>query len=694
MFDSDAGSRRLPPTGRAVVALSLAAMLSIVVIGLCRSEVLVPWPDRLMSQAMVLLAIAGCLTLLGVFAPVRSLRGLPAVILGTGLATVILCGLAPMVAVFAISAASVVVGQILVAVCDKDARLDIATVGAVGLAAITLVLTPVGILHLPMVVAFWGILAAAAAATALSPTLRTQLAERFRGAPDTAAPWTAPRIACAWLIVFAWLFYAANAAVPERLWDALAMHLMIATQIVTFGSWGYDPSQFAFAFFPLGADHLFAFAMALGGERAPQLLNLCLLAASLVLLRGAIRSFASAVWAELGVLLLLSLPVTLLCTTASMVENVMVLFTLALLRLIMQLRETRVQTAHLVGLCLLGGALCTVKLHGAVLAAPAAIITLTQVRYRELSRRSVGLISVAIIFAALFGIGQYAYAYYCTRNPLFPIMNEIFKSPLWPPVSFEDPRWQGNLTWDLLYRMTFDSSKFMESNNGALGFVVVGLLLPGLLAIAIRPRRAPVIAVILSFAYLTVVLLQIQYIRYMYQVLPLLVIVGVYGLSSLSGGVLGWIAAACGAALAVLGVGVWPSGSWFLPQTDLRAAYDRTIRHALVVEQTPTRLATEAINSVSTGAPRVLYGGEPYGAMLRGHPIYLFWYNRVLSEGIAAAADPKVVAGVLDEERPDFVVASPVSPNPSERKVAAYAEMRGSRIADIGPVRVWRINPR
>jgi hypothetical protein len=48
---------------------------------------------------------------------------------------------------------------------------------------------------------------------------------------------------------------------------------------------------------------------------------------------------------------------------------------------------------------------------------------------------------------------------------------------------------------------------------------------------------------------------------------------------------------------------------------------------------------------------------------------------------------------VLDAQRPDFVVAQPESTDRLERRIAAYAERRGTRIATIGSVALWRIAP-
>jgi hypothetical protein len=95
----------------------------------------------------------------------------------------------------------------------------------------------------------------------------------------------------------------------------LAVHLLIPMQVMIFGRREYDPAQFAFAFFPLGVGHLFAFGFAPGGQGAAKLLNVFAMVAILALLADIVRSCCGGRYAELGMLLLLSLPIALLSTS-------------------------------------------------------------------------------------------------------------------------------------------------------------------------------------------------------------------------------------------------------------------------------------------------------------------------------------------------------------------------------------------
>ncbi len=686
-----------PPSRQALfgIMLSLLAMALVTGAGLWWSDTLTQqlWSDRLELQAAVLLLLVMIATSICILCmPVPSLRGWPPLAAIATVFCVATCGAGATLTAGLIAACCFIAGHAVFLAASVRGRIDPVLCTAVGLGVISLLLVAVGLSHVPMLPAFWLVLITSTALL-LSQQLRAQIRASLPPPATPLAPWGVARTACAALILFGLLFYMAQAALPERFWDPLAMHLLIPTQVAVFGHWGYDPNQFAIAFFPLGADYLFAFAYALGGEPAAKLINVLALLAILLLLADIVRSFCGTKYAELGVLLLLSVPVTLLCTASTMVENVLCLLVLAAVRALL-LMEQMPQRLPLIALSVLLPAMAAIKLHGAVAAVPCVAIALMRLRYRTVDRADWMPVAAVILVAGLLGLSQYAYAWHATGNPVFPMMNELFRSPLWPATAFEDTRWQGHLTWDLLYQMTFRSGAFMESYSGAIGFAFMALLLPGIIATITVPRSAPVVSLAVATVYLSVVLPQVQYIRYLYPIMPLLLVPCMHGLAVL--GTRKWcsrVGGAIAATAAILGLFVLPSGAWTLKAADLSAAYDLAARHALLQNQVPTRLATETINAISIGLPRVIYGGEPYGAFLRGTPIYTNWYNRTLQSALLGAADTNAIAAVLDQQRPDFVVAQPASTNPTERRIADYAERRGRRVATLGTVTLWQIAP-
>ena len=111
----------------------------------------------------------------------------------------------------------------------------------------------------------------------------------------------------------------------------------------------------------------------------------------------------------------------------------------------------------------------------------------------------------------------------------------------------------------------------------------------------------------------------------------------------------------------------------------------------MLLNQVPTRLAVAAVNATSVAEPRVILGGEPYGASLRGLPIYTNWYNRPLFLELSNALDGAAVTAILDAQNPDFIIVPTLSADPIDRKLVDYAQQRGTRVPLSGNIGLWRI---
>lgn len=685
--------RTAPAAIPAAVAACLFAMLPILAFGLWRSGMLDQelWSPILANQAAWIIAFAAPAAALALYAAPIPLRGWPALSAVAILATAATTGVAATLSAALLTLCCLVTGQALFRIAPSNAQPGPTLAAAAGLAVLMLLLVAASLAHLPMLPVCLLIPATALGALALSPQLRATLRQSLTP-PETppAQPWPLARAITAWLILALLIFYAANAALPERFYDPLTMHLMIPTQELTFGHWSYDPASFALADFPLAADHIFTLALALGGEPTAKLVNMLALAGILLLLHDIVRPLAGPRLAETTLLLLLSLSIALLSSTTTMVENLLALQIIAATRAILLLTTT--PQISLLALSVILPAIAATKLQGVVAALPCAAIALLLTSFRTLPRRTwLPLASTALI-AAILGAGQYAYAWLRTGNPVFPLMNHIFRSPAWPPTRFDDLRWQGHLSWRLLYRMTFNSQGYLESDNGAMGFALLLLLLPGMLATLLVPRRAPVVALLIAATYTVAITLNMQYIRYLWPVFPLLLIVCAHGLATLERLPAGHLLGAAAAALAtILGLLTLPSAGWVLKTADLRAAVDPAARHAMLANQASTRLAVDIVNAMGPTKPRVLFGGEPYGAFLRGTAIYAAWYNRTLNADLYQAATPEAVAAILDRQHADYVIAMPKPADPIEAKVASYADTHGTRIPLPGYAALWRL---
>jgi hypothetical protein len=468
------------------------------------------------------------------------------------------------------------------------------------------------------------------------------------------------------------------------------MHLLIPTQLHVFGHWQFDPSL-SFAFFPIGADNLFACAYVMGGELAAKLINLAALLLAALLLFDIVRGCHGERLARVAVMLLLGIPVTLIVTASLFVENTLCLLTTASVRLLILQRREPDRTA-LIGLAIVLPALAAVKLHGVVVGIGAAAIALYNLRRIALRRQDWLMFGVTAAVAGTLGASAYLCAWVRTANPVFPLMNDVFRSPFWPPIAFVDSRYIGHLTMDLLYRMTFATDRFLEAQAGALGFAFIALLAAGAVAALLSSLPDVITALLVAGIYSVIVLTQEQYVRYLFPVFPLLLIVCMHALAVMARlHILRPLLAVGVAALALLDITRLPSAGWILRDTDLRALFDPQRRQAMLRDQVPERLANEAINALDADAPRVIYASDPYGALLHGTPIYTNWYNLSFATALRDAATAEQIAAVIAAQQADFAVVNTQSEQSNDRKIARFAEQHGTLVATIGRLRLYRL---
>jgi hypothetical protein len=136
--------------------------------------------------------------------------------------------------------------------------------------------------------------------------------------------------------------------------------------------------------------------------------------------------------------------------------------------------------------------------------------------------------AVLVLAAAVVGGASYAYATLITGNPVFPFLNGIFKSPFLPPIDLHDTRWDTGVQWRAIWDLTFATSRFSEAAPGAAGLALM-VALPGLVAMIIARRDSRWIG-LWMLASGALMFWQIQYLRYVFPAIAVLVTIGIAGL--------------------------------------------------------------------------------------------------------------------------------------------------------------------
>ncbi|HYE50179.1 MAG TPA: hypothetical protein VEB20_11355 [Azospirillaceae bacterium] len=669
--------------GRLLVAGTAAASLLLLLHGLLfdlpHRRMLSPWQGERVALDHLLAFAAGAVALL---AAAAARRPVPAGALLSALLAAALFGVGAVTAVALCLLVALLLGTLLLgtpgpgqAAPGRMAE-DAALALAAGLAALagTVQLLVLARINFPAVHVALAAAALWAGRRRLAPWLAAALAERKAAAGERLAP-----------ALFAGVLAvtAAYAARPELLSDALVTHLAIPLHVADFGRWHFDPARDLYALMPKAAVWLVTPAAVLAGEPAAKLMNLAAFAALCGLLAAhlAPRTGARVAWAAAAAFA--AAPMTVLVASGLMEEAATALFALGAAVLLMRdwQRPGR-RTAVGVGLML--GACVAAKYHGLYFGT-LGLLLVARLALVWPPRAALGHAAAAAAAFAAVGPVPYALAWWRTGNPVFPYLNDVFRSPLAEAASAMDPRWSGNLAWDLPYRLVFDTGRYLESGPGAFGFQYLVLVPVLLAALPFARRPVPWVPALAAACFTAVLLAQIQYARYLFYILPLVLLVlpaaveagGRWARPALAG----FLALATGLNLAALGSLPYPPFS-----------LDRALRPLPTVADVPyQRPLVEAVNALHGPAARVWFTGEPLAAGLQGEALN---DDRAVAARIAAAATPEEVGRALRASRVTHVVAPALenADTPMERFLAGAAQpiagAAGGRLFVLPPVYV------
>jgi len=415
---------------------------------------------------------------------------------------------------------------------------------------------------------------------------------------------------------------------PEVSYDGLSIHLVAPAYVATHHRWPFDVSEFIWAVMPLGGDWAYTGIYLLGGEYAARLTNFLFLAAILGMLYCFARRWLRRPQALVAVSLFASTPLVQLLTGSLFVENTQAGMLVAALLALERLRATR-EPAWLVAAGVFLGTSLAIKFGSFPFVLPLAAVAAIQLARAPRGRR-VGLQWTLLAGCSLLltAAPPYAYAWWSTGNPVFPFLNEVFRSPLLASPVFVSPFSPTFNAVNVLERLTFHSHEFLESQDGALGFHYF-LLVP-LTAFLIGRRcwsRLGLAAVTAATASVVILLSQ-PYLRYLYAALPFwsVAICCTIGVAGLHGRALRQALIGASVVLVLLNVYFLPASGWyhrdFFAWSPLgRQDYER-YEEALA----PGRKLVDYLNLRHPSQPVWFIGGY-HLAGLRGKAYFTSWHQ-------------------------------------------------------------------
>lgn len=487
------------------------------------------------------------------------------------------------------------------------------------------------------------------------------------------------------------LVYFLVALMPEVGHDALTMHLFIPAHLSQRHQWEFDVTSYVWAVMPLMGDWIFSMAYMLGGETAARLTNagfifaLAWLVRNLVLWAGG--SQAGARWA---VLIFLSSPLTFAEGNSLFIEAVWASFavagTLAILK--------AATAPNSLGQPLIGAG----ALLAYAMAAKAVTLTLLPVLLLALIWQYKTWLKAAVSKNLLVGLGlflllaciPYVTAWWMTGNPIFPYFNQIFHSPLWTGANFEDPRWHQGLSWDFIYRVTFQTGRYLEATPGAAGFQWLLVFLPVLAVLLATRHRRGLGLVAVSVLSILLCFQSMAYLRYIfpaYAVLAAAIGVGLSALSPAAGLASRLVYGGAGAAV-LLNLLFFSAGPFAYRDFPIKAIFSDAHRQAYLLHRLPIRNAVELVNALNPQGTPVAVFGTPQVAGLAANALMANWYNDAWLNAFMAVKTRQDVVDLLLRNRVDFVIAD--TPAPEQKIQRALLDQVTIRVAQFGSIGVLR----
>ena len=415
---------------------------------------------------------------------------------------------------------------------------------------------------------------------------------------------------------------------PTLQYDDLAYHLRLAWQLMEGGVYQPAPEFQVWALAPWGSDVVQALPQVLAGAESRGAVNAVWL---LLLVSGTWRFSmhldASPMQRWLVVAMVASLPLTPGLATSMQTElpSAAVLVWMAAL-------VAGPRNAHLafwLMLAILAGGLAASKTIAAAMSLPVLAWALARHPWPSPLR-------IAAVMATGFGVGgaSYIYAAWIAGNPVLPLFNGFFQSPYFASQNFADLRYQQGFDGLLPWRLTFHTSRYFESRDGAAGISLVALAGFWISAL-IRPSTR--IAAVVATAVLLLPLMPVQYLRYAYPGIVMFCVVAVSAVECSRHRPLVWFLVA----VIVVNVTYHANGNWMLRTGALKDVV-RSIGNdgALFERFAPERVLAGAIRDSGDieGTVLLLDPAEPFIAEFGTRGRSVSWYAPTIQKAAVAAA--------------------------------------------------------
>jgi hypothetical protein len=327
------------------------------------------------------------------------------------------------------------------------------------------------------------------------------------------------------------------ALLPETRWDALSYQLAVPRMYLEHGQ-VVDLPSFWHSYFARLVNWLFAIALGLQGQTAAKLLvpatGLVTLAGTFALTQR-LGDKRAAWWAAT---LFYATPLISWISVTAYVDLPLTMFLTASLLAFLRWRDRR--DAGWLWCCglLAGAALATKPTagYGLILISCLIAVWLFPVSAPPLSKRLKWVTGYAVCLL-LVAVPFYFVTYHQTGNPVFPLLNAVFKSPGWAAINerMNADTFGLGYTWTALLRLPFAfvfRSRLFDESHPAGSYGLLLLLCP--LALWLRKTKGQLVALLLAHVgiFLWLWANNFQYGRYYAPIHPVVAALAIAGILS------------------------------------------------------------------------------------------------------------------------------------------------------------------
>ena len=343
-----------------------------------------------------------------------------------------------------------------------------------------------------------------------------------------------PSVLCAALLTTS--FVAALA--PETEYDALWYHLELPRQWLLAGRPVDNVTEYV-SLYPMGFDLLFGMALAFGSDSAARLIHWICLVLAMILLVRAVHRLADQDSGWLAAAIFAAIPTVLWEATTAYVDLALATYTLAATVALLEWLDRKDDGWLRVAGAMLGFG-CAIK-HLGLIALTAIVAVIVVSQRRRLLPKALEVARWLIVVPLLMGGPWYARAWTAARNPVAPMLVEVFG--IQPPERWTQRAEDGLDRFEARFgrghnpaamlRLPWDVTMHGAAFGGALGVVVLASV-PGM-ALAIRRHRrllGVLVGVVIYAAVWTSPVSSLQF-RFLFPVLPFLAILAAAGFRSL-----------------------------------------------------------------------------------------------------------------------------------------------------------------